>query len=513
MKRIRPATEPAPTERSKTQRPSPASKTPPANRTPAPPRVERPARDHGVQVYRQPDKNPPASAPAAAVERPVIADSRAGAQPDMRPRRALNLRAQVVIVLVDVMAGQSLNSVLPSVQNKTIERDKGLLNELVMGTLRHWFALDAVIQPMLSRQLTDDRVHAALLLGLYQLLQTRIPAHAAISETVEAIKQLGLEHTSGLVNALLRRSLRELEQLRPAFDANAALPDWLANQLETDWPTQFSQLTRILRQSAPIFLRINRRQRSRQSYIDALYAQDIDAAPTHRPHGVILLESVNIPSLIGFDSGVFSVQDDHAQLCAELFSDLTGKRVLDACAAPGGKTAHLLERYDLAELVALDSDPQRLKRVHENLARLQLNQHPKLSIHAHNAATWQTDQPFDAILLDAPCTATGVIRRHPDIRLLRQSSDVAQTVAIQAQLLDHLWAQLAVGGELLYVTCSLLKAENEQQIAAFLARTPDAQEVKIVADWGIERPNGRQCLPVEDGGDGFYFAKLVKQAQ
>ncbi len=223
-------------------------------------------------------------------------------------------------------------------------------------------------------------------------------------------------------------------------------------------------------------------------------------------------ESVNIPSLIGFDSGVFSVQDDHAQLCAELFDDLTGKRVLDACAAPGGKTAHLLERYDLAELVALDSDPQRLKRVHENLARLQLDQHPKLSIHAHDAATWQAEQPFDAILLDAPCTATGVIRRHPDIRLLRQSSDVAQTVAIQAQLLDHLWTQLAVGGQLLYVTCSLLKAENEQQIAAFLARTPNAQDIKLDGNWGEARPVGRQCLPVEDGGDGFYFAKLVKTA-
>ena len=527
MKRIRPASDtskqspsdqPAPDRRPTAREPKPADKSkntsntkpsakPDNNRRPNQQSKHIPS---DIQVYRPPEKN---SKTNQQPDRDNNTPRRDSTDQDSRPRRTLNIRAQVIIALVDVMAGKSLSSVLPQIQNKTIERDKGLLNELVMGTLRHWYALDAQIQPMLSRPLDDDRVHAALLLGLYQILQTRIPAHAAISETVEAIKQLRLEHTSGLINALLRRSLRELDQIRPAFAQHRALPNWLDQQLQHDWPEQADQLAQVLRQSAPIFLRINRRQRSRQAYLDALHAQNIDAAPTRRPHGIVLLESVNIPSLIGFESGIFSVQDDHAQLCAELFSDLTGKRVLDACAAPGGKTAHLLERYDLAEMVALDSDPDRLKRVHENLARLQLNQHPHLTIKATNAAAWETEQPFDAILLDAPCTATGVIRRHPDIRLLRQVTDVAKTVAIQAKLLDHLWTQLAVDGELLYVTCSLLKAENEQQIAAFLARTPDAQEIKLIADWGLERPHGRQCLPVEDGGDGFYFAKLVKQAK
>lgn len=424
--------------------------------------------------------------------------------------RTLNLRAQVILLLADVLAGQSLNAVLPHAQAKVAERDKALLHELCMGTLRHWFALDALIQPMLAKKLSDDRVHAALLLGVYQLLQTRIPPHAAISETVEAIKQLGQEHTSGLINALLRRTLREIDSLRVSFDPHHALPHWLAEQIQHDWPEQAAELAQTLRHAAPIFLRINRRQRSKQGYLDTLHRVDIDAAPTHQPDSIVLLQPVSIVDLPSYDSGAFSVQDDHAQLCAELFSDLNGKRVLDACAAPGGKTAHLLEKFDLAQLTALDSDPERLKRVHENLDRLKINQATPLHIKATNAATWQAPEPFDAILLDAPCTATGVIRRHPDIRLLRKADDVAKTVALQAKLLDHLWTQLKVGGELLYVTCSLLKAENEQQISAFLARTADAQEQPIHADWGMARPHGRQLFPLQDGGDGFYFAKLVK---
>jgi 16S rRNA (cytosine967-C5)-methyltransferase len=213
--------------------------------------------------------------------------------------------------------------------------------------------------------------------------------------------------------------------------------------------------------------------------------------------------------LVGFHDGWFSVQDDHAQLCAELFDDLNDKRVLDACAAPGGKTAHLLEKFDLKHMTALDSDAERLKRVSENLARLQLLDH-RVVTQATNAATWQAEQLFDSILLDAPCTATGVLRRHPDIRLLRQAGDVDQTARLQAKLLNNLWKQLKVGGELVYVTCSLLKAENEQQIAAFLARTPSAVEVQIEADWGQTRPHGRQLFPLSEGGDGFYFAKLRK---
>jgi len=429
----------------------------------------------------------------------------------------LNLRAQVIRVIVNVQEGQSLSTLLPKALEKTPERDRGLFNELVMGTLRHWFALDEVLQPMLARPLTDNRVQAALHLGLYQIFQTRIPPHAAISETVDAAKQLGQEKASGLVNALLRRTLREQTELQEIFDQHHALPDWLAKQLKKDWGDEWRGIAESLRHSAPLFLRVNKRQRSRKGYLDALALQGVNAnaMDQNTPEAIQLLQPVNIPSLPGYLEGWFSVQDLNAQRCAALFQDndfkgLDGKAVLDACAAPGGKTAHLLEQYSPQRMIALDSDSYRLKRVRENLNRLELFDQNRVVVTTADASEWIADTPLDAILLDAPCSATGVLRRHPDIRLLRQESDIAQTVAIQAKLLDHLWTQLKVGGRLVYITCSLLKAENEDQIAAFLERTPNAVEKPIVANWGMARPIGRQCFPETDSGDGFYFAVLDK---
>ncbi len=430
---------------------------------------------------------------------------------------ALNLRAQVIRVIVSVQAGESLNTLLPSALEKTSERDRGLLNELVMGTLRHWFALDAVLQPMLARPLTDNRVQAALHLGIYQIFQTRIPPHAAISETVDAAKQLGQEKASGLVNALLRRTLREQPALQDVFEQHHALPDWLAGQLKKDWGDEWRGLAESLRHSAPLFLRVNKRQRTRTGYQDALALQSVNsnATDSHTPEAIQLLQHVSIPSLPGYLEGWFSVQDLNAQRCAALFNDLDfkgldGKVVLDACAAPGGKTAHLLEQYTPQKLIALDSDSYRLKRVRENLNRLELFDQNRVTVTTADATTWVAETPVDAILLDAPCSATGVLRRHPDIRLLRLETDIAQTVALQATLLDHLWTQLNVGGRLVYITCSVLKAENEDQISAFLERTPNAVEKPILADWGIQRPLGRQCFPATDRGDGFYFAVLDK---
>lgn len=437
----------------------------------------------------------------------------------------LNIRARAMDVLQQVYDGQSLNQILPAAIEHTPAKDKGLLNELVMGTLRHWFALDAQIKPMLAKPLVDSRVHIALLLGLYQLLQTRIPAHAAISETVEAIKQLKLDKASGLINALLRRASRELESMDVQFVANHALPAWLYKQLKKDWPQQAGYIAQNLRNPAPLTLRINSRQCSRDDYLAELAQWDIEATACQlSDDGIVLQQAVPITELPGFYQGWFSVQDEHAQLCAQFLGDLNSKRVLDACAAPGGKTAHLLEKNSPALLVALDHDEKRLTRVHENLDRLQLNS-PQVQVITADAATWTSDALFDHILLDAPCTATGVIRRHPDIRLLRQPADVQQTAQLQAQLLDHLWQQLKVGGTLLYVTCSILKQENQQQIAAFLKRMPNAQLVplelnKLQQDDSLLdlRPNliegqamiGLQLLPQQKGGDGFYFAKLQK---
>jgi len=430
---------------------------------------------------------------------------------------ALNLRAQVIRVIIGVIEGQSLSQLLPAALEKTLERDRGLFNELVMGTLRHWFALDAVLQPMLARPLTDARVQAALHLGLYQILQTRIPAHAAISETVDAAKQLGQEKASGLVNAILRTTLREQPEKEAIFNSHHALPDWLADQLAADWGDQWQDIAESLRHSAPLFLRVNKRQRTRTGYLDALALTGVNANSTDSdtPDAIQLLQHVNIPSLPGYLEGWFSVQDLNAQRCAGLFKDshfngLDGKAVLDACAAPGGKTAHLLEQYSPTSMTALDNDSYRLKRVRENLNRLELYDQNRVVVTTADAGSWIAPAPVDAILLDAPCSATGVLRRHPDIRLLRMASDIAQTVTIQAQLLDHLWTQLKSGGRLVYITCSLLKDENEHQIKAFLGRTPDAVERPISAAWGVQREVGRQCFPSTDGGDGFYFAVLDK---
>lgn len=440
--------------------------------------------------------------------RPNISQQNTQRIPAEKP---VNLRAKVIMVLEQVSRGQSLNQVLPKAIDQINPRDKALFNELVMGTMRHWFALDAQIQPMLSKRLSDERVHIALLLGLYQLLQTRIPAHAAISETVDAIRQLKLDKASGLVNALLRRATRELESIQAGFEAHHGLPRWLHQQLKKDWPERIQHLSQTLRQPAPLTLRINIKQHSREDYLQALDLAGITAKACElAPQGIQILQPVQITELPGYIEGWFSVQDEHAQLCSELLGDLTGKTVLDACAAPGGKTAHILEKNTPSLLVALDQDEKRLQRVHENLDRLQLN-NANVQIVAADASSWPADQQFDVILLDAPCTATGVIRRHPDIRLLRQPTDVAQTTEIQAKLLDHLWQQLKPNGQLLYVTCSLLKTENEQQISQFLAHTPDAQIQVLDVSNSVAQQYGNQLLPKPQGGDGFYFAKIQKK--
>lgn len=451
--------------------------------------------------------------------RPFKSGNKAGAMSQDARRKKdskhfahLNLRARAIDVLHQVTEGQSLNQILPAAIEHTPTKDKGLLNELVMGTLRHWFALNAQIQPMLAKPLSDRRVHIALLLGLYQLLQTRIPAHAAISETVEAIKQLKLDKASGLVNALLRRSTREMDSIQASFASHHALPGWLYKQLKKDWPQQADEIAQNLRFAAPLTLRVNSRQCSTEEFLQALQYQDIMTSSCQlSSDGIVIEQAVQVQELPGYLEGWFSVQDEHAQLCAQLLGDLNGKRVLDACAAPGGKTTHLLEKNRPDLLVALDDDEKRLARVHENLERLKLES-PQVQVITADAATWQADAPFDHILLDAPCTATGVIRRHPDIRLLRQPSDVQQTVQLQAQLLDHLWQQLKVGGTLLYVTCSILKQENEQQIQSFMQRTSSAQLQPLSIDGGISQQTGVQLLPKPHGGDGFYFSLMKKMA-
>lgn len=426
--------------------------------------------------------------------------------------KTLNLRAQVVKTLLAVQNGQSLQSVLAQHMNIVSDKDRALYHELVLGCLRQWHALKQVTLPLLSVPLQNAVVETCLYVGLYQLLCTRVAAHAAISETVEACKQLGMESLSGVVNAILRRATRETEQFYDVLENASNLPSWLAKRLKKDWGEQFTEISYELKQVAPLTLRVNTRQVSRDEYLDILEDEGIDA---HRCEvsnvGVVMDESLHIPSLPGFEAGGFSVQDEHAQLCASLVPNLDGKFVIDACAAPGGKTAHILESFDVKKLIALDQDEKRLKRVSENLERLVLDG-PHVEIITADAVKWTTPELADCIVLDAPCSAIGVMRRHPDIRLLRQSTDIAKTVALQKQILDNMWQQLKVGGTLLYITCSILKAENEQQMIEFFANHANAQEVKIEADWGVEQIHGRQLFPQVGRGDGFYYCRITKTA-
>lgn len=425
----------------------------------------------------------------------------------------LNLRAQVVKTLVAVENGQSLSSVLNQHINNVAERDRGLYHELTLGCLRQWHSLKAITLPLLTKPLDNEALESCLYLGLYQILCTRIPAHAAISETVNAAKQLGFEPLSGLVNAILRRVSRETEAFQTALNDSHGLPSWLYKRLKKDWPEQLPNLCQNLKQAAPLTLRVNERQISRDEYLDILDEEQIDAHPCEfSDAGIVLEQSGNITLLPGFEEGGFSVQDEHAQLCAALLPNLDNQVVVDACAAPGGKTAHILERFNPKKLIALDHDAKRLLRVSENLERLELNAYAEVEIIEADATQWVANEPVDCIILDAPCSAIGVMRRHPDIRLLRQSTDIPKTVDLQKQILNQMWQQLKVGGTLLYITCSILKVENEQQMLNFFAEHADAVESKIDASWGIEQIHGRQLLPETNHGDGFYYCRIEKIA-
>lgn len=425
----------------------------------------------------------------------------------------LNLRAQVIKTLLAVQNGQSLTSVLNQHINIVSDRDRGLYHELTLGCLRQWHALKAITLPLLTKPLENDAVESCLYLGLYQLLCTRVPPHAAISETVTAAKQLGYEPLSGLVNAILRRVSRETEQFQTALEQAHGLPSWLYKRVKKDWPEHLEDLCKNLKQTAPLTLRVNERQVSRAEYLEILEEEQIDAHACELSNvGITLEQTGNITDLPGFEAGGFSVQDEHAQLCATLLPNLDDQVVVDACAAPGGKLAHILERFNPKKVIALDHDAKRLLRVAENLERLELNEHANVEIITADATKWTAEQPVDCIVLDAPCSAIGVMRRHPDIRLLRHSTDIEKTVDLQKKILAHMWQQLKVGGTLLYVTCSILKVENEQQMVNFFAEHADAKEIKIEANWGLTQIYGRQLLPETGYGDGFYYCRIEKIA-
>ncbi|BCT30526.1 16S rRNA (cytosine(967)-C(5))-methyltransferase RsmB [Pseudomonas protegens] len=437
----------------------------------------------------------------------------------------MNPRLAAAKALTAVLNGKaSLNSSLPVQLDKVEVRDRGFTQDLAFGTARWQPRLSALAAKLLQKpfKAADADVEALLLVGLYQLLYTRVPAHAAIGETVGCADKLKKPWAKALLNAVLRRAQRESEALLAELEhdpvVRTAHPRWLQKSLKAFWPEQWEAICAANNAHPPMILRVNRRHHSRDAYLKLLSQAGVAAkACVYSQDGIILDEAGDVRSLPGFAEGWVSVQDEAAQLAADLLELAPGQRVLDACCAPGGKTCHILEvQPQLAGVVAVDLEAKRLVRVRENLDRLGLDAQ-LIAADGRDTQAWWDGQPFQRILLDAPCSATGVIRRHPDIKLTRQAEDIAALAQLQGELLDALWQTLEVGGILLYATCSTLPTENTEVIEAFLSRTPGARELDIGGQLGqpaagLKQPHGRQLLAQEGGHDGFYYAKLIKIA-
>lgn len=390
-------------------------------------------------------------------------------------------------------------------------RDRALVEAICFAALRQRPRYEAALKAWIAKPLParDNELRALLLVGFAQIDALGLPAHAAVDATVEAARSLGRAHQAGLVNALLRKVLRKSI---PEADAADAWPTWLRDRLHADWPEDQAAIFAASATPAPTWLRVNARLATRDAYAARLSEAGIDSiAPDGLADALRVEGSLSVTSLPGFAAGEVSIQDGAAQCVADALSPAPGTRVLDACAAPGGKSAHLLERDRSLRLTAVDSDAKRLQKIAETFARLQLgNDAVLLAADASHPESWWDGVPFDAILLDAPCTATGIVRRQPDILLHRRESDLVAVVELQARLLDAAWSMLRPGGVLLYATCSILKAENENQVADFLARTPDASADTLDERFGRSAGAGRQRLPGEEGMDGFFYARMRK---
>lgn len=431
-------------------------------------------------------------------------------------RRPLDPRVAAARAVQKVLAGESLNQCLPPLVASVAERERGLLQQLSYGCLRLYPRLQALLGQLLDKPLRakDADVHALLLIGLYQLAETRIPDHAAVSTTVAATATLGKGWARGLCNGVLRRYAREADTLEQALDpaSAAAHPAWLYDEIRQQWPARFASVLEANNSQPPMTLRIDLSRLSRDEYLAQLQAAGLGGRPGPLSAAAVYLEqATDVGQLPGFAEGLVSVQDEAAQLAAPLLDCRPGDRVLDACAAPGGKTGHILECSPGLSLAAMDIDPTRLERVAANLQRLQRAAELLVGDGASPPAALAARR-FDRILVDAPCSATGVIRRHPDIKVLRRPDDPAGFASQQLAILEGLWPLLAPGGSLLYVTCSILAQENDDLVASFLSAHPQARAEPIPQPWGCATDLGRQLLPEPGGADGLYFALLRSAA-
>ncbi len=427
----------------------------------------------------------------------------------LKPRHALTLRVRAVGVIASVLAGSALDAALN--RDRDREGRHGLVEELAIGTVRHAPGLMSLVEPLLKRPFknADRDIYALILMGLYQAQHMDSPQAVAVSEAVATTEALGKAWARGVVNAILRSALKTQASAAPFAVRNH--PSWLVERLQATWPDRWLAILEANEKRAPLYLRVDTRRISRDKYLDTLARAGIKAAAHPIAQTAIALqEGARILELPGFGDGLVSVQDAAAQLAAPLLAAEPGDSVLDACAAPGGKTGHLAQSAPEAQLTAADRGAARLAPLRETLARLGLSE--KVRVLDIDLVISALETRFQRILLDAPCSATGVIRRHPDIKLHRRADDLGPLRETQTRLLDRLWQNLVPGGTLVYATCSVLPEENEEQIRDFLRRTKDATEASFTFSVGEARLPGWQFLPGDAGMDGFYYARLSKTA-
>ncbi len=435
--------------------------------------------------------------------------------------KPINIRALAAKCCYSVIdQGRSLGDELPRQQDKVTAKDKGLLQEICYGVLRYLPELEHDVRGLMQKPLTGKQrvFHFLLLVGVYQIKYMRIPDHAAVSETVAATGTLKNRHMKSLVNGVLRNFVRASEKTI-ADNSQKALPDalqynhpgWFIKKVQQGYPEQWQQILNANQQKPPMWLRANQQHHSSANYQALLAAADISINSIEPLSQAIELERpCDVTKLPGFEQGWISVQDGAAQQAARLLDCQNGDVVLDCCAAPGGKTCHILEQTpNIASMTAIDIEASRLVRVEENLTRLGLTA-TVITADAANAKTWWQGQLFDRILLDAPCSGTGVIRRHPDIKWLRKASDIDALVILQQKILKETWSLLKPGGTLLYATCSILPQENSEQIKHFIENNADATLLSIDCAEENSDTIGWQLLPGEKNMDGFYYAKLLK---
>lgn len=434
----------------------------------------------------------------------------------------MNSRAHAAQILNKVIAEhQSLTKSLHDHLSDPNLRQKSFIKNLCYGTVRWYHRLELITKELLFEPIREKHsdIKCLLLIGLYELTFTNRPNYAIISEIVNSSKELKKNWAAGLLNKTLRRFSKQksyfLDKNNGNLVAHFSHPSWLIDIIKENWPKEWQDILLANNSHPPMFLRVNATKTTPEKYLTLLTENNIAAERvSYLKEGILLESPVPIHQLPGFQEGLCSVQDGSGQMAVE-FLDLSSEHnVLDACAAPGSKTSHLLEAFpDIARLIAIDKDAERLSRVKNNIDRLQLN-HEKLHLvlaDASHTQQWWDGVSFDRILLDAPCTASGIIRRHPDIKILRKKEDIDTLSQQQHHLLNSLWPLLAKGGKLLYTTCSIFLDENEKVINHFSNHHKDAKSLAIPSDWGIPLKFGRQLLPAISGMDGFYYALIEKK--